>query len=147
MSASPEADLALDRFIDQLTLEAARVGWTIVRFVGSHSDRQFELRTLDRSTLFTVKVSLTEKAFWGLTEAKANEMQKSMKEHLLLLVGDSRGYFISNVAFSRLLPKFSRTKEQAVRINPNVVRAEVRFSDASEAFDLLSAKSLSRSDR
>lgn len=142
MAPYPNPDATLDLFAADLARSAAESGWTLVRFQRSHSDRAFELRGNGRASAFTAKISQTEKGFWGLTDAKAREMADSQREHLLLLTGASSGYFVSSVALRRLLPKFSRTQEGAVRINENVVRKEARFSDTDEAFDLLKARSI-----
>lgn len=141
MSQFRDADEALEEFVVSLSQLAAAEGWSIVRFRTAHSDRSFELRTGERRAPFTAKVSLTHKPFWGLTESKALEIAASQREHLLLIVDGGKGYFISNVVFQRLFPKFSRTREGAVRINPNVIKAEARFGDAADAFDLLKTRS------
>lgn len=143
MSQFTDADQALDRFIVALAECAVAEGWTLVRFHERHTDRSFELRGDGCVSPFTAKISLTEKAFWGLSESKANEIAASQREHLLLLIDARSGRFLSNVAFQRLLPKFSRTLERAVRINPNIIKAEMRFATPDEAFDLLKARSFS----
>jgi hypothetical protein len=141
MSQFPDADEPLDDFISSLAQSAGIEGWTLVRFQTSHTDRSYELRGDHRVAPFTAKVSLTEKPFWGLTESKAQHIAQSKREHLLLLVDGGKGFFISTVAFQRLLPKFSRTREGAVRIKPNTIKAEARFVDASDAFEQLKARS------
>ena len=137
-----DADLALDEFISNLADVARRAEWSLVRFHESHTDRSFELLGNGRVSPFTAKVSLTEKAFWGLTEAKAEEMVASGREQLLLLTSAKGGYFLSATVLRRLMPKFSRTEENAVRINPNIIKGEARFADVEDAFELLEKRSV-----
>ena len=142
MHSYTDADRALDSFISSLTTAAAIPAAEIVRFQESHSDRSFEFQIAGRVAKFTAKMSLTDKSFWGLTEVKAAQMAQSAQEHLLLLTGPASGYFISAIAFRRLYPKFSRTRERAVRINPNIIKRELRFANAEEALEMLEAKSV-----
>jgi hypothetical protein len=111
------------------------------RFSRGHSDRDFQLHNETRRVSFTAKISQTDKGFWGLTEAKAQQLSKTKKQ-LILLNGEESGYFISSVAHVRLLPRFSRTKESAVRINEGIVRKEMRFAGADEAFEMLKARAV-----
>lgn len=141
MSQFLDADRALDRFISDLAKCADAEGWSLVRFQESHTDRSFELRREGHVAPFTAKISLTEKPFWGLTEAKAKSIADSQRDHLLLVVDGGKGYFISTVVFQRLLKKFSRTREGAIRINPNTIKVEARFGDACDAFKLLKGRS------
>jgi hypothetical protein len=141
MTILPDPDRTLDAFVSELSRSAQEVGWTLVRFSRGHSDRDFELRCDTRRVSFTTKISQTGKGFWGLTEAKAQQLSQT-KEQLILLNSEESGYFISSVAYERLLPKFSRTKENAVRINEGIVRKEMRFAGADEAFEMLKARAV-----
>lgn len=143
MTTYPDPDASLNTFIGALAEAAARAGWRLIRHSRGHSDRGFELSTEGRCVVFTTKISQTPKGFWGLTSEKAQDISRG-SEQLILLNDSESGYFISTVVFGRLLGKFSRTQEGAVRINENVVRKETRFDGADDAFEMLRERAGSR---
>lgn len=141
MSSNPESDRVLDTFAGELATMAGQEGWTLVRLISGNADRSFEVRSPGGVVAFTAHLSQSEKGFWGLTPDKAAEMLRERREHLVLLRGASSGYFVSNAAFQRLMPRFSVNKTTgAIKINEGVVRAEQRFRDIDDLWDLLRSK-------
>lgn len=137
MSRSLEADEAIDEFARMLAATAAPDGALLEREYTSRTDRSFAILLAGTRLHFVAKFSNSDNGFWGLTDAKAQELLES-RGYLLLLNGTESGYFISPVAYARLLPKFSRTsKDHAVRINEGIVRREQRFRDIGALWDLL----------
>lgn len=140
MSSNPESDRILDVFARDLATTVGG-GWTVVRLISGNADRSFEVRGSGGTVAFTAHLSQSDKGFWGLTPDKADTMLRERREHLVLLRGQSIGYFISNTVLQRLMPKFSVHKTTgAIKINEGIVRAEQRFRDVDDLWALLEAR-------
>ena len=137
MSNSADADAVFAAFLAALESVIAVDGARLERTYSGHTDRAFAVSYAGRQLNVVAKVSQSDNGFWGLTDARARELVAE-QGFLLLLHGIDSGYFISPKVFARLLPKFSRTeKDNAVRINEGVVRAEARFRDLDELWEHL----------
>jgi len=141
MSSNRESDRIISAFERELLVLAAQDGWRLSRSVDGNADRSFEARIDGRSVVFDAHFSQSENGFWGLTADRAAEM-RNRGDHLVLLQTESSGYFISNPALRRLMPRFSVHKlTGAIKINEGTVRAEQRFRDIDGLWELLKARS------
>jgi len=141
MSSNPESDIVLDAFAGQLALSAAKDGWVLIRLVFGNADRSFEARSASHTVAFTAHLSRSEDGFWGLTPEKAAEMLRGQREHLVLLRSDSTGFFLPNAALQRLMTRFSvHKKTGALKINEGVIKAQPRFRDVDELWDMLKSR-------
>lgn len=145
MSSNPESDRVLEAFASELASLALAEGWSLVRLVAGNADRDFELRSPQNLIAFTAHLSQSANGFWGLTPDKAAEFLRDRREHLVLLRTASSGYFLSNPALQRLMPRFSVHKlTGAVKINEGVIRAQPRFRDVDDLWELLKVRSVAR---
>lgn len=145
MSSNPDSDRVLDAFASELATTAGRDGWSLVRLISGNADRSFEARSASGAVAFTAHLSQSDDGFWGLTPDKAGSLLEERREHLVLLRGQASGYFISNAALQRLMPRFSVHKmTRAIKINEGKVRAEQRFRDIDDLWELLKARSIPR---
>ena len=133
----------MDDFARELAIVASHESWTLVRLISGNADRSFEARSATCAVAFAAHLSQSNSGFWGLAPDVAASMLQARREHLVLLRSSSTGYFISNTVLQRLMPRFSvHKKTGAVKINEGVVRAEQRFRDVDDLWDLLKARAV-----
>jgi hypothetical protein len=129
----PNPEVTVQKFWEGLQKMADSDGWTIVRPVGGRGSREFVARKGSQSIPFLVKVSQTDRGFWGLTPAQVHEPRGP----ILLLTGAYAGYFIPPAKLKRLLPQLSRAGD-AIRVNEGKLRDQARFNTLVALWPLLS---------
>lgn len=112
------------KFWQGLQKLAEAEGWTVVRQVVGRSNREFVLRKGTQALPFLVKLSQTERGFWGLT----SEQGPRPPGPLVFLTSPNAGYLVPLARWTRLLPRLSRTEGGAIRINEGKLRDQIRFN-------------------
>ena len=129
MKARAPAEETLKRFWIALTKHALALGWTVGREMDGRSNRGFVLERQGQQLHLFVKVSQSDRGFWGLHPDKAQEIIAGGREALILLTGPFEGYFITSNRLKRLLPTFSKATGQAEhKINEGKISKEPRFT-------------------
>ncbi len=129
MPSGPTADATLERFWVALSKHAATEGWRVGRETDGRSNRGFILERAGHELHFFVKLSQSERGFWGLSPERATEIIAGNREALILLTGPYEGYFVSPKQLRRLLPTFSRAAgHDEYKINEGKVAKEPRFT-------------------
>lgn len=126
----PDPEKTIDTFAAELSLTVYPSGWTVARTVNDASDRAFHLVKGPDRIDFLVKLSQTERGFWGLQEKRAAEML-AKGWHLVLLTGATRGYVIRAPRLQALLSRASRSTT-GFKINEHILKA-VRYSPSIAA--------------
>ncbi len=138
MPASQPAEETLKRFWLALTRHAFPLGWAVGRVMDGRSNRGFVLEREGRELHFFVKLSQSDRGFWGLPPSKANEIVADRREALILLTGAFEGYLITPARLGRLMPEFSRAVGQAdFKINEGKVSKELRFGTIGRLWQYL----------
>jgi hypothetical protein len=131
-----KANLVVDRFGTEFAKFLAPRGWTLTRVRVGHSDRQFFAIRGAEAIAFLVKLSQSEKGFWGMPADQAGEFSRFPARSLVLLTGLTSGYVIAGGRIGTLLPRFSQSQGQ-FKINENVLVSEKRFTDLKDLADQL----------
>ena len=138
----PDPDETLRKFAVGLAKQVAPDGWMVAREMDGRSNRGFILERGTGQIHFFAKLSQTERGFWGLTEARARELEAGPLDHLVLLTGAYGGYFIEAGRLKRLLPTFARgEKDRSYKINEGKLAHEKRFTTLVRFWDYLKAAS------
>lgn len=132
MPKYPDPEVTIQRFWEGLQRLADQDGWTIVRPMGGRGSREFVARSGGQTVTFLVKVSQTERGFWGLTAGQASDPSGPV----VLLTGPYAGYFIPPVSLKRLPPQLSRASDQ-VKVNEGKLRDQARFNTLATFWLLL----------
>jgi hypothetical protein len=136
----PKPEDTLKRFTVGLAKQALAEGWVVGREMDGRSNRGFLLVKGNLELHFFVKLSQTQRGFWGLAFDRADEIVSGGREALILLTGPFEGYFVTPERLKKLLPSFSRAAERPEwKINENKVAKERRFTTLIRLWQFLQA--------
>ncbi len=131
-----EVERIVNQFAGGMAASVGRSGAVLARIRGDGSDRSFAVERNNHEIPFLAKLSQSEQGFWGIPYARSEELAQA-REHLVLLTGHNRGYFIRKERVKFYLGKASRGHD-GIKINEHILRHVPYFSSTDSLWEMLS---------